>query len=158
MNLTLNLTVPPRILQEEPVQVYTPGKPAEEDLQPNGSPMIPLQGAPIAMLLFALTRATTTDAAHLMTPAQLASLQANAAFYNLFKGTGASAWSVGNGITLFQNFFVAHPEFVPALQAAQAMYPVFKQFITDAGIWDDGCQLKYSQLANMANIDWGSLE
>jgi hypothetical protein len=125
----------------------------------NGEALIPLQGPPIAMLLFALTRATSDPATNqLMTAAQEKNLRANTASYNIFKGAGAGMIQVGNGIDVFQAFIDANPKYLATLQAAQAMYPEFKEFCTAQGIWYNACQLKYSQLANIARTDWLSEE
>jgi hypothetical protein len=161
MSVTININVPDSSVAEArvlPGVVKNASTPVDVDPLSGGNPLIPLQGAPVSMLLFALTRATTTDHNNLMTQDQLSRLNTNSSFYNIFKGSGAGAVFVGNGIQVFQAFFSQHPEFVATLQQAQAMYPVFKKFITDQGIWDDTCELKYTQLANFANIDWQGID
>jgi hypothetical protein len=121
----------------------------------DGEAPIPLQGPPIAMLLFALTRATSDPAKNqFMTAAQEKSLRANASSYDVFKGVGAGMIQVGNGIDVFKAFIDANPKYLATLQAAQAMYPDFKAFCTNAGFWDTACELKYTQLANIARTDW----
>jgi hypothetical protein len=108
------------------------------------------------MLLFALTRATSDPSQQqFMTAAQEQNLRANNALYNIFQGSGAGAVSIGqNGIDVFKAFIAANPNYLQTLKAAQDMYLVFKQYIVTAGIWSKSCELKYTQLANIAQTDW----
>jgi len=156
MNLTVNVNIPEKLLSETTAArplakaFVTPSDPEAS------SNLIPLQGPPVAMLLFALTRATSDPSQQqFMTAAQEQNLRANNALYNIFQGSGAGAVSIGqNGIDVFKAFIAANPNYLQTLKAAQDMYLVFKQYIVTAGIWSKSCELKYTQLANIAQTDW----
>jgi hypothetical protein len=155
MILNVNINVPENLVARP--NVTGPGGAAlvpPDDSQQN---LIPLQGPPISMLLFALTRASTDVAqAKYMTDAQRALINKNVRLYDTYKGAGAGIQFKGNAIALFDSFMTQHPEYLATLKAAQDMFTAYKQFITTSGIWDDSCDLKLSQLANMAQIDWTS--
>jgi hypothetical protein len=165
MNLTININIPEKLASEgteSPSILRTLQKPKEEDYHQDGvTPMLPVQGQPIAMLLFALTRATTTDANHLMTPAQQTALNDNYGLYEIFKGSGAGAEYKGNAIKLFTEFVANAPnpaEVVATFQAAQKLYMAYRKYLVEGQVLDKACELKYSQLANIAQIDWRTYE
>jgi hypothetical protein len=157
MNLTVNINIPEKLTSEGKMAA-----PLHRALVNPNDPepsLTPLQGPPVSMLLFALTRATTVSANNqLMTPDQQDNLNSNRSLYDVYKGTGAGAVATGkNGIDVFKNFIAAYPQYLQTLEDAQGLFAAFKKFVTNAGLWDDTCDLKYSQLANIAQTDWLSL-
>jgi hypothetical protein len=156
MSITVNINIPEHLLSAEstprllPAGLTTPNDPE--------SGLVPLQGPLISMLLFALTRATS-DAQNVMTQAQQNNLNLNRSLYGIFIGSGAGAVQTGkNGIDVFAAFMAANPSYLTTLQAAQGMYAAYKQYCINANLWSRTCDLKYSQLANIAQIDWGQLQ
>jgi hypothetical protein len=156
MSITVNINIPEHLLSAEstprllPAGLTTPNDPE--------SGLVPLQGPLISMLLFALTRATS-DKTNVMTQAQQDNLNLNRSLYAIFIGSGAGAVLTGkNAIDVFANFMAANPGFLQTLQNAQTIYAAYKKYCIDNNLWSRSCDLKYSQLANIAQIDWGQLQ
>jgi hypothetical protein len=155
MSLTININIPENLVCEPPAGgSLKPAPPKPADAEPD---MMPLPGPAVSMLLFALTRATTDPGNKVfMTPDQEAILRTNDKLYNMSQG---SPPTTVNGIDGFKAFIAqADPKYLQTLKDAQDLYAAFMTYIKKQDYWDETCKTKYSQLANMAQIDWSSME
>jgi hypothetical protein len=164
MNLTININVPDESsnrvsdeLSNRQGLFQATLRPSLKVPQDSERALAPLQGQLIAMLCFALTRMhTNSGTAQVMTQPDSDNLMLNASLYGF---TGHQSGKAMNGIDVFLAFAKANPDILPTLQGAQAVYQRFKLYCQDktVGAWDDQCELKYSQLADMAQIPWDAL-
>jgi hypothetical protein len=162
MNLTININIPEKSASDTPLSQLTP-RHSDPPKDLDGKGVIALQGPPISILLFLLTRATTTaktdiNPAMVLSSTEKANLYQNKPFYETFDKYGKD---VGNSLDVcllfFDQYLKDNPGLVQSFQDVQKMFVAYKKFCTKSGFWDDSCDLKYNQQAYIAQIDWTNL-
>jgi hypothetical protein len=154
MNLTINVNIPEKLISEAATPLAaTGGLPTPDDPEPTVHSFL---GPPMAMLLFALTRAEIDlTQKKLMSDVQRGYLNTNTnrKMFDIYRDSAATG---KNAIDVFDDF-IRDNDVLKTLQLAQGVYAQFKKYCSDGGtvnIWDRSCEVKYSQLANIAQTDW----